>query len=86
MSEHRVRYEGPRSLAMQAARLLADSQGIELRSAGSPEPLSDSAGETGLTLTVEGTAEAVQAALERIQAALSSGARLRVVEGPAPPA
>ena len=68
---HELRYEGPPDLAVQATRLLADSPGIELTSAGPPQ-LADGAGATVvMVVTVEGTPEAVSAALATVQAELS---------------
>lgn len=82
MTAHRVTYQGPPALAVRAATLLADAAGIQLLSAGSPRPRDGAGGEATLTLTVEGTAEAVAAAVERVRADLPAQARLTVVEAP----
>ena len=83
VTTHRITYEGPASLAVNAATLLADTQGIELTSAGQPEPGDGPAGTVLLALTVEGTPEAVAAAVGRMREALPAGASVRVEEGPA---
>ena len=79
MTAHRVRYEGPKALAVKAATLLADTDGVQLTSAGTPEPPGTHAGEVGLTLTVEGRPDAVQAAVKRIRAQLPDDVRLTIV-------
>ena len=84
MTTHRITYQGPPSLAVQFATLLADTHGIELTSAGQPEPADDPAGTVRLALTVQGTPEAVAAAVGRLRETLPAGASLRVEEGPDP--
>ena len=80
MTTHRITYQGPPSLAVQAATLLADTHGIELTSAGQPEPAPGPAGTVLLTLTVEGTAEAVAAAVGRMRETLPAGATVGAEE------
>lgn len=85
MSAHQVRYEGPPGLALETATRLADAPGVELTSAGAPEPLGGDGAKrslAGLTLTVEGEPEAVRCAVEAIQDRLPAGARVAIVEGP----
>ncbi len=84
MTTHRITYQGPPSLAVQAATLLADTPGIELTSAGQPEPADGSAATVLLALTVEGAPEAVAAAVGRMRHALPADASVRVEEGPVP--
>ena len=84
MSTHRITYQGPPSLAVQAATLLADTHGIELTSAGQPEPGDGPAGTVVLVLTVNGTPEAVTAAVDRLREALPADTSVRVEEGPIP--
>ncbi len=80
VTSHQVKYEGPSALAVRVATLLADAEGIELRSAERQEHTGGSV-ETVLALTVEGTAEAVTAAVGSIGAGLPAEARI-TVEGP----
>ncbi len=73
-----MKYEGPSSLAVRVATLLADAEGIDLRSAEKQE-YADAAVETVLlALTVEGTTEAVMAAVSSIRAGLPAEARISV--------
>ncbi|HEX2046945.1 MAG TPA: hypothetical protein VHF27_04215 [Acidimicrobiales bacterium] len=80
MTSHQVRYEGPAALAVRVATLLADAQGIELRSADRQEH-ADGAVETVLVLTVEGTPEAVMAAVGSVDDELPAEARI-TMDGP----
>ena len=84
MTTHRITYQGPQSLAVQAATLLADTHGIELKSAGQLEPGDGPAGTVVLALTVSGAPEAVTAAVGRLREALPADASVRVEEGPLP--
>jgi hypothetical protein len=79
MSRHRIVYKGPSSLAVQTATLLADAQGVELMSSEAPEPRD---GMVVLALTVEGSADAIDAAVHRIQEELPAGATITVTEVP----
>ena len=80
MTTHRITYDGPPALAVQAATLLADAHGVELTSAGQPERLDGSAATVSLRLTVDGSPEAVADAVQRIRGALPAGASVRVEE------
>ncbi len=82
MNTHRITYQGPPSFAVQAATLLADTHGIELTSAGQPEPGDGPAGTVLLALTVAGTPEAVAAAVGRLREALPADASVHVEAGP----
>ena len=77
VTSHQVRYEGPSALAVQVATLLADAEGIDLKSADRQER-PDGSGETVLVLTIEGTTEAVMAAVGSIDAQLPPEARISV--------
>ena len=77
MTTHHVKYEGPSSLAVHVATLLADAEGIDLTSAEKQEP-TDGSVETVLALTVEGTTEAVMAAVRSVGAGLPAEARITV--------
>jgi hypothetical protein len=82
VTTHRITYQGPPSLAVQAATLLADTPGIELTSAGQPEPAEGRAGTVLLALVVEGTPEAVAAAVARMRETLPAGAGVGAEEVP----
>ena len=77
MTSHQVKYEGPPALAVQVATLLADAEGIDLKSAERRER-ADGSGETVLVLTIDGTTEAMTAAVGSIEAQLPSEARITV--------
>lgn len=78
MTAHRITYEGPAAFAVRAATLLADAEGLELTSAGEPERGDDAAGSVLLRLTVQGTVDAVTAAVDRIGADLPPEATISV--------
>ena len=86
VTTHRITYEGPRTLAVEAATLLADAQGIELTSAGQPQPGDGPAGTVRLALTVQGTPEAVADAVGRLRDSLARGVNVRVEADPGRPA
>lgn len=81
VTAHRITYEGPAALAVQAATLIADATGIELTSANSPEPLDGRPDVVRLALEVEGTEDDVVAAVSAVGAGLPDGAGLAL--GPA---
>ncbi len=78
MTRHQVRYEGPSALAVQVATLLADAEGIDLMSAERQD--TDGSNETVLVLTIDGTTEAVTAAVGSIGTGLPEAARITVVD------
>ena len=81
VTTHLVRYEGPSSLAVRVATMLADAEGIDLTSA-EKQDLGGGSGDTVLlTLTVEATADDVTAAVGSISGGLPDGARI-TVDGP----
>ncbi len=78
MTSHQVMYEGPSSLAVAVATRLADAEGIDLTSAEKQEHREGSGETVRLALTVEGTTEAVMAAVGSIAGELPADARLTV--------
>jgi len=78
MITRRITYAGPSSLAVATATMLADFEGIDLTSS---EPAARGDGPRGtvvLMLTVEGAAEAVDAAVTHLRAGLPPGATIDV--------
>ncbi len=82
MTTHRITYQGPHSLAVQAATVLADTPGVELTSAGQPRPEQGQARTVVLTLIVEGDPEAVATAVGRMRDALPAEASVRIEAEP----
>ena len=85
MTTHQVKYEGPSSLAVRVATLLADAPGVDLTSAERPEYPDGSVEMVRLAVTLEGTTDAVMAAVGSIRAALPADASVTVesaVDGP----
>jgi len=80
VTDHRITYEGPASLATGAATLLADSEGVELTSADAPAPLDGHPDSVRLALTVAGTPEAVSDAVRVVAQGLPAGAALTMAE------
>jgi hypothetical protein len=76
-----IKYEGPPSLAVQTATLLADAEGVELTSSEPPERRDGQADTVVLALTVEGTSDAVLDAVSFLRTKLPSGARLEIAGG-----
>lgn len=74
MTSHQVTYRGPATFAVRAAALLADAAGVELKSATRTDDPSDES--VALELTIEGTDEAVAAAIEGAREELPAGATL----------
>ena len=74
MTTHQVTYRGPSTFAVRAAALLADAPGVELTSATRTDDPSDDS--VALALTIEGTDEAVAAAVDAVRAELPAGATL----------
>ena len=65
---------------MQSATLLADAEGLQLRSADSPEPVEGLPGRVRLALTVDGTPEAVEAGVRRIEDGLPADASITIAD------
>jgi len=84
VTTHQVKYEGPSSLAVRVATLLADAEGIDLRSAEKQDLGDGSVDAVVLTLTVEASADDVTEAIGRIGVGLPEGATITAgpVEGP----
>ena len=78
MASHQITYEGPPSLAVRAATLLADADGVELVSAQPPEPRDKGVDEVVLAFTVEGTANAVAAAVRLVGESLPPTATMTI--------
>lgn len=84
MPTHQVKYEGPPPLAVPVATLLADAEAVEV-TAEKPEHLDGSVEAVLLALTVEGTTEAVRAAVGVIGHGLPAGARITIDQAPRAP-
>ncbi len=79
VTTHQVTYQGPPSFAVRAATLLADTEGVELTSANQPEVIEGSE-QVLLALVLEGSPEAVAAAVDSAQAQLPPGAIVTIDE------
>jgi len=77
VTTHQVKYEGPSSLAVGVATLLADAEGIDLTSAKQEQP-EGSLGTVLMALIVEGTTEDVIAAVGQIGDGLPAEASITV--------
>jgi hypothetical protein len=77
-----VKYEGPSSMAVQAATMLAEADGVELTSSQPPERRGGEADTVVLALTVEGTSDAVLDAVALLRGRLPEGARMEIAGGP----
>lgn len=78
MPTHQVKYEGPPSLAVSVATVLADAEGVELTAAEKPERFGGSVESVLLAMTVEGTTEAVTAAVGLISGGLPAEASISI--------
>lgn len=88
MTTHRILYEGPSSLAVPTATMLADSEGVELTSSQTREHRKDRGDMAGkgtgggstvvLAFTVAGTTESVRDAVAVIQDDLPAGATISI--------
>ena len=74
MTTHQVTYRGPSTFAVRAAALLADAAGVELTSANRTDDPSDDS--VALELTIQGSDEAVAAAIDAVREELPAGASL----------
>ncbi len=72
MTEHRITFEGPPSVAVRVATVLADADGVDL-TGQTPEP-GGTAERVVLVLTVDGTVDDVAAAVAAVEADLPPGA------------
>jgi hypothetical protein len=66
VTTHQVTYRGPSTFAVRAAALLADGPGVELTSANRADDPAAAEETVALELTVEGSDEAVTAAIEAV--------------------
>jgi hypothetical protein len=78
MTVHGVRFEGPAASALKIATALADADGIDLLSSEPASKLDD--GLVRLDVQVEGTRDAVTAALEWIGNGLPDGASITAID------
>jgi hypothetical protein len=78
MAAHQIKYEGPSSLAVRAATMLADADGVELVSSQPPERRDKGADTVVLAFTVEGTAKAVMAAVRLVGESLPPTATMTI--------
>ena len=76
MTTHQVTYRGPSAFAVRAAALLADADGLELTSASRTDDPAAPQETVALELTLEGTGEAVAAAIDAVREELPAGATL----------
>jgi hypothetical protein len=82
MAAHQITYEGPPSLAVRAATMLADADGVELVSSQPPERRDKGADKVVLAFTVEGTAKAVMAAVRLVRESLPPTATMTIEPAP----
>jgi hypothetical protein len=78
VSTYRLRFEGSRSLAVRVATELADADGVELISSGSPTIVSDDT--VALELVVEGADAAVADAVAGVRGRIPAGAAIAIVD------
>jgi hypothetical protein len=82
MAAHQITYEGPPSLVVRAATMLADADGVELVSSQPPERRDQGADKVVLAFTVEGTANAVMAAVRLVGESLPPTATMTIEQAP----
>jgi hypothetical protein len=75
---YRINYQGPSLLAVQAARLLADADGIELKSSKPPQRRDGEGEVVLLELTVEGTTDDVLDAVALAREQLPAGVTVEI--------
>jgi hypothetical protein len=78
VTSHRITYEGPPLLAVQTASMLADAAGVELTASQPPQRLADRPDTVVLAIVVDGTTDAVMAAVRSAKDRLPAGATLVV--------
>jgi hypothetical protein len=79
VDKHRVRFEGPATLALRVATTLADADGVELIS--SDQPLSGGDGTVLLNVMVEGELDAVVDAVAGIRREMPPRASIDITDG-----
>lgn len=80
MTTRRILYEGPASLAVPTATMLADAEGIELTSSDMGERSQTGGDVVRLALVVEGSPEAITAAVVATRDGLPPGATVTIDE------
>ncbi len=78
MTVYRIRFEGPAALAVRVATALADADGVELTSSKRPSILDENTVE--LDVSVDGTRDAVAAAVSSIRDELPDGASIEIAD------
>ncbi len=73
-------YEGPASLAVSTATRLADAEGVELTSSDMGDRAENAGDVVRLALVVEGSTEAITAAVAVTQDGLPPGATVTIIE------
>jgi hypothetical protein len=76
VSSYRVRLEVPAALTLRVVTALADADGVELVSSEEPMPVDHRT--VALSVTVEGTFDAVADAVAGIRADMPSGASVEI--------
>jgi hypothetical protein len=76
MGAHRITYEGPASLAVHVATMLAEADGIELRSSEAPVRRDGPDDPVVLAVTVEASDDDVRSALAKLRIELPPGASI----------
>lgn len=79
VTNHRLRLEGPPSLALDVATSLADADGVELVSSEQPRALDGS--RVALHVTVDGEFDAVADAVASIRGRMPAGASIEITGG-----
>jgi hypothetical protein len=75
---YRIRIEGPAALAVRVATKLADAAGVELTSSAQPTIVGEDSVE--LSVTVEGTSDAVGRAVSNIRDDLPKGTSIEIAD------
>jgi hypothetical protein len=79
VDEHRVRFEGPATLALRVATTLADADGVDLISSDQPLNLGD--GTVALNVMVAGELDAVVDAVAGIRREMPPRASIEITGG-----
>jgi hypothetical protein len=78
VTTHRIIYEGPSSFAVPTAAKLADTEGVELTSSQTPRRPQPGSDEVLLAVTVQGSKDAIVAAVARIREDLPPSATITI--------
>lgn len=79
VDKHRVRFEGPTTVALRVATTLADADGVELISSDQPVSLGD--GSVALNVVIEGERDAVVEALAGLRRQMPPRASIEITAG-----